>query len=242
MNILIVSATKAEIAPFLHEKTLNSGTFSPGFPEEMFLKGSAPAPGTAVYVLVTGVGTPATIYYLTKALQKYSYDLVINAGIAGSFDRALPLGAVVQVVSDSFADLGAESGAEDGEEFLDIFRLGLAGTETPPFKKGKLVNDFRHPGWQEAEGITVNTVHGKESSIEAIRSRHPVIAESMEGAGFFYVCMNEGVKCLQLRAISNYVEKRSRENWNIPLAVKELSAALTDIVKEYSSSRADSAD
>ncbi|QEC51526.1 futalosine hydrolase [Anseongella ginsenosidimutans] len=242
MNILIVSATKAEIAPFLNEGALDSGAFVPGIPEEVFLKGTAPAQGTAVYVLVTGVGTPATIYHLTKALQKYTYDLVINAGIAGSFDRALPLGAVVQVVSDSFADLGAESGAEDGEDFLDIFRLGMTGAETPPFKNGKLVNDFRHPGWQEAEGLTVNTVHGKESSIEAIRSRLPAITESMEGAGFFYVCMSEGIKCLQLRAISNYVEKRNRENWNIPLAVKELSAALTRIVEEYSSSPADDAD
>ena len=208
MKLLVVSATEAEIAPFSSAK-----------------EGEGHAD-----ILVTGPGVPATIYQLTKALLKNSYDLVINAGIAGSFDRNLPTGTVVQVVSDGFADLGAE----DGDAFLDIFRLGLIDPDALPFEKGKLRNDFRIPELREADGLTVNTAHGNEARIEAIRARFPAHTESMEGAGFFYVCMNEGVNCLQLRAVSNYVEKRNRENWNIPLAVKQLNAALAGIVRKYS--------
>jgi len=44
----------------------------------------------------------------------------------------------------------------------------------------------------------------------------------MEGAAFFYACLLEGITCTQIRTISNKVEKRNKDNWDIPLAVKNL--------------------
>lgn len=209
MKLLIVAATEAEIAPFLKKISGNNA---------------------GIGVLVTGVGVPATVYQLTRALLQNRYDLVINAGIAGTFDTAVPVGTVVQVASDCFADLGAE----DGDDFLDVFRLGLTESGSAPYTNGRLENGFRVSGLPAAEGITVNTVHGNQARIERTRALFPAMVESMEGAGFFYVCLNQGQRCLQVRAISNYVEKRNRENWNIPLAVKNLNTALAGIVEEYS--------
>lgn len=206
---MIVAATEAEIAPFLKKISGNNA---------------------GIGVLVTGVGVPATVYQLTRALLQNRYDLVINAGIAGTFDTAVPVGTVVQVASDCFADLGAE----DGDDFLDVFRLGLTESGSAPYTNGRLENGFRVSGLPAAEGITVNTVHGNQARIERTRALFPAMVESMEGAGFFYVCLNQGQRCLQVRAISNYVEKRNRENWNIPLAVKNLNTALAGIVEEYS--------
>lgn len=200
MEALIVSATEKEIEPFLR---------------------SGPGPD----VLITGVGTPATVYQLTRTLTRKRYDLAINAGIAGSFDRRYSLGHVVQVISDGFADLGAE----DHTDFLDIFQLGLADKDARPFTGGRLRNAFRVDGLDEAHGITVNTVHGNPVTIEASQSRFPATTESMEGAAFFYVCMLEEVPCLQLRAVSNYVEKRNRAGWNIPLAIASLNEALNRV-------------
>jgi nucleoside phosphorylase len=59
-------------------------------------------------ILVTGVGSIFTTYYLTKALSANNYDLAINIGIAGSFDYFLEQGFVVNVIQDQFADLGVE--------------------------------------------------------------------------------------------------------------------------------------
>jgi futalosine hydrolase len=53
----------------------------------------------------------------------------------------------------------------------------------------------------------------------------------MEGAAFFYACEEANVAALQVRAISNYVEKRNKENWNMPLAVKNLNNWLTEDLK-----------
>ncbi|HNP99301.1 MAG TPA: futalosine hydrolase, partial [Bacteroidia bacterium] len=63
--------------------------------------------------LITGVGMVATTYSLTRELQQKSYDLAVNIGLAGSFDRNIPIGEVVRVTEDIFSELGAE----DGEEF-----------------------------------------------------------------------------------------------------------------------------
>jgi futalosine hydrolase len=52
----------------------------------------------------------------------------------------------------------------------------------------------------------------------------------MEGATFFYICSMENIPFLALRAISNRVEKRNRDNWNITLALKNLSEKLNDVL------------
>ena len=41
----------------------------------------------------------------------------------------------------------------------------------------------------------------------------------------------EQVKFLQIRSISNYVETRNRENWNIPLAIQNLNQVLTEMLQ-----------
>jgi futalosine hydrolase len=77
------------------------------------------------------------------------------------------------------------------------------------------------------KAITVNTVHGKDESIQrVIKKFHPDI-ESMEGAAFFYVCMMEKIPCIQLRSISNRIERRNRADWDILLSLSNLNEVLS---------------
>ena len=64
-------------------------------------------------VLITGVGMVNTAINLTKELIKSDYDLVINMGIAGSFSDDIKIGDVVEVVEDTFSEIGFE----DGDKF-----------------------------------------------------------------------------------------------------------------------------
>ena len=68
-------------------------------------------------MLVSGVGMVATATWCSHALARERYDLALNLGVCGSFDRTLPLGTVVHVVTDRLAELGAE----DGERVSDRF-------------------------------------------------------------------------------------------------------------------------
>jgi len=211
MKILLVAATLPEIEPF-HLRYPGAGE----------LNGVAIGKHR-VELLVSGAGMVATAYALGRHLQN-PYDLAINAGIAGSFDFNLPPGEVCIVREDTFAEFGAE----DGDDFLSAGQLGL-GTDT--FSSCPPAN-FSIPGLKEVNAITVNKVHGNEFSIAKAIARFNPQIESMEGAAFFYACASAGIPCIQIRAISNFVERRNRESWNIPLAVGKLNETIIKLLEQ----------
>ena len=204
MKILLVAATEAEIAPTLDHI------------EEPF------STNHEIEALITGVGMVATAYSIGRKLALSTYDLIINAGIAGSFDRNLQTGEVVEVSEDLFAEMGAE----DDDDFIPIDKLGFGESLIIPLKSA-----HKTP-FKQVRAITVNRIHGNETTIYNTMSRfHPHI-ESMEGAAFFYSCNKAETPSLQIRAISNYVERRNRENWNISQAIKNLNNSLYSWLKE----------
>lgn len=167
-------------------------------------------------VLVTGVGMVSTTFYLTSKLSDNTYDLVINMGIAGSFSDEIKIGDVVEVIEDNFSEIGFENGGSFSE--FTNFRIenSFKGDEKTNLKKVK--------------GITVNTVHGNEKTITEIISRLNPDIESMEGAACFMVCEKFKIPCIQIRAISNKVERRNTGNWNVDLAVSNLNTELDKII------------
>jgi futalosine hydrolase len=62
-----------------------------------------------------------------------------------------------------------------------------------------------------------------------LQSRFSPDIETMESAAFFYVCLQEKIPFLALRAISNKVEPRDKSKWNIPLAMQNLSNVLKNV-------------
>ena len=52
----------------------------------------------------------------------------------------------------------------------------------------------------------------------------------MEGAAFFAGC-NKADQFMQIRAVSNYVEKRDKSKWNMPLAIKNLNDYLIEFIQ-----------
>lgn len=214
MHLLVVAATEGELA------SLDTG----------------PAAGRGrVDVLITGVGMVATAAQVSRALARTPFDLAINIGMCGAFDRMLPLGSVVHVTSDRISELGAE----DGLVFVPADTMGLVSPDEAPFTGGCLVN-MAPPvsGVIEAlprvSGITVNTVHGADASIVAVVDRYRPQVESMEGAAFMYACLVAGVSFAQIRAVSNYVERRNRAAWRLPEAIASLGRTTTALLNDVS--------
>jgi futalosine hydrolase len=212
MKILIVSATTFEVQPTLD-----------------FLAQNKEKINVHIDFLITGIGMVATTFQLTKKLQNADYQLVINAGIAGAYSKdELKLGDVVNVVCEQFSDIGAED--KDGS-FIDFFQNGLINANEFPFRNGEMLNsagaefDFL----PLAKGLTRNTTSGFLPNIEKLKS-YQADVETMEGAAFFYVCLQSEVNFLQIRAISNYVEARNRENWKMKEAIEKLNEVLTSFL------------
>jgi futalosine hydrolase len=82
----------------------------------------------------------------------------------------------------------------------------------------------------KVRAITVNTCSGSVPTIEKLKNKFNPDIETMEGATFFYICAREKIPFLSVRAISNKVEPRNRDSWDIPLALKNLTEKLKEIL------------
>jgi len=223
MNILIVSATYLEIEPLLllfnFEKEVNQKLKKYTYKNHN------------IDVLIPGVGMTCTAYWLGKTLNSKIYDSAINVGLAGSFDDNIKIGDVVNIISDQISELGAE----DGESFLSLIDMDLIMDEDFTLNNGEMENTIciENPtinSLTKVKAISVNTTHGDEEPINKVKDLFDPQVESMEGAAFFYACLLEGITCAQVRSISNQVEKRNKDNWNIPLAVKNLCTTTLQII------------
>lgn len=203
MKTLIVAATRFEIQPFLDR--------------------IAAYPNTDY--LITEVGMVQTAYRLGEHLANNQYDLIINIGIGGCFNRSLPIGAVVSIDREIFSELGAE----DDERFIPIDELGF-GNAHYVATQNKTTKELVH-ALPTGLGITVNKVHGNELEISKLLIQIPnALIESMEGGSVFLVASEAKIQTIQIRGISNYVEKRNRATWNVPLAIHNSNAVLFEIL------------
>ncbi|MEP6927474.1 MAG: futalosine hydrolase [Ginsengibacter sp.] len=205
MNLLVVAATEFEIKPFIENNK-------------------------SADVLITGVGIPATVFHLTKQLIQKEYDLVIQAGIAGSFTDQLEMGSVVVIKADTFGDIGID----EHENFKTLFETGFGNENDFPFTDGWLKNNheyFAHSSLPVANAITVNKITDDKIQIKKMIEKFTPDIESMEGAGFHYVCLQQKIKFLQLRSISNVVGERDKTKWKLKEAIMTLNVELKKLIK-----------
>jgi futalosine hydrolase len=204
MKILVVAATEMEIAPFMAQNNQ---------PE----------------ILITGVGAPACMYALTKKLLQQQYDLVVQAGIAGTFKNQFALGETYAVKTDLFADLGIQ----EGNNFYSLFDGGFLKPDAMPYTNAQLLNTTENFfGLKMANAITINTVSDSLAQTELYKKKYDADIESMEGAAFHYVCIQENISFLQIRSISNFVGERVKTNWKMKEAVDNLNQNLIRIINK----------
>ena len=130
------------------------------------------------------------------------------------------VGDVFEVAKDSFSEIGAEN----GEGFLSAKDIGLDITTSFDYVPKTSLN--------QAQGITVNTIHGNNDSIKEVMSRLRPDLESMEGAAFMMICQRFNIKFIQVRSVSNFVEERNKDNWNLDLAIKNLNHTVRMIIND----------
>ncbi|MEI6488850.1 MAG: futalosine hydrolase [Bacteroidota bacterium] len=224
VKIMIIAATKKEVETLLQKMDKVKNSLHGDFLIECHYK------QLEVDIAISGVGMVAATH-CTTILNNMNRVATFNIGICGSFNRNLEIGTVVNVVEDCIAEMGAE----DGENFLSLEEMGI--NEPSRFDvRMPMEKDFNPfvDLLPKVNGITVNTVHGNEKSIDKVVARlHPMV-ESMEGAGFLYSIMSNTTPYAQIRAVSNFVEQRNKNAWNIPLAINNLTDKMIEILDYFS--------
>lgn len=56
------------------------------------------------------------------------------------------------------------------------------------------------------------------------------VVESMEGAAFHYVCLQQQIPFIQLRSISNEIGERDKSKWEMKKAITQLNEKLIDLL------------
>ena len=225
-KVLMVAATEMEVKLLINECT--------------FVRAGGDHLRTYQYgnveldLLITGIGTTFTTFFLTQTLLSNTYPLVVDTGVAGSLTDHLGIGAVVNVVEEEFADLGIEK----EQEFLTLFDSGFLLPDEFPFENRALRADGNHLASHlpKVKGITSNVSHGREITINELKRHFAAEVISMEGAAVFYVCRWLGIPCFQIRSISNRVVPRDQSNWDIPLALENLKNELIKVLNDLSDS------
>jgi futalosine hydrolase len=212
MNVLVIAATEKELTG-ITENTFNGTSL-------------------VLQTAVTGVGLLPSTYAIMQLIGRSKPDLVIQVGIAGSFNPSLELGTAVTVEREILADIGVFE--KDG--YRDIFELGLAGNNMPPFEQGAIVN--HHDNLIEAaslpvvSAVSVNEISTHPQKITLFAEKYKAGIESMEGAALHYVCALQEIPFIQIRGISNLVGERDKTNWKIPEALLAATNACINLINK----------
>ena len=81
-----------------------------------------------------------------------------------------------------------------------------------------------------ATAITVNRVSENEATNLLYKAKYQPLIESMEGAAFHYVCIQQKIPFLQIRSLSNYVGERDKAKWKLQASIQSLNESLVKIV------------
>lgn len=203
MKKLIVSATELEVNKLLSEKNFIKSTEINNLFETKDID-----------IFISGIGSAFTIFNLTQLLQNKVYEAVINIGIAGAYTKKLELGELVVVKQDIFADLGID----DNGVFKTLEEEDISKQEN----LWKLTEEKLEFPYKKVNAITLNTASGSNERIKLWVEKFNPDIETMEGAAVYFVCNKLNIPTIQIRAISNYVEPRNKENWNIKEALNAL--------------------
>ncbi len=198
MKNLIIVSTQGEILPFLEDRKLIKHDYQ---------------------LCITGVGVPATLLKLGQIHKEFVPNHILQIGFAGSFQKQLSIGDLVEVNRDCFADLGIDNRGE----FIPLCHAMTDDQGAYDWLEYQGVS-----GLKQVVGVTVNTGSGSVDRIMQITKTWNPDVETMEGAAGMLFSLKNDIPYTQIRVISNFVEPRNPETWDMDLAARNLSAWLAN--------------
>ena len=181
-----------------------------------------------------GIGLMLSTFHLSE-IVKSKPDLIIQCGLAGTYQNHLKIGETVIVENEILGD----TGAQDHMDQLDLFDMQFMNANEFPFSNSILKNEYvthLNTSLKKVTGLTVNLSSGNASTIELRKKKYNADIETMEGAVLHYVCLQKEIPFIQFRAISNLVEPRNKDNWKIKEAIESYTLAITEFIHQIPAS------
>lgn len=171
--------------------------------------------------LITGIGPVETAVRLASylATTPLSFAGVINIGVGGAY-CCQPQGAAVLDVCLAEREVLGDLGICYGEAFEPLRGALLEVRDTFDLQSDLLTTaeallQGKGIPYKRGAFVTVNCVSGTRDRGSMLGRQHQAICENMEGAAVARVCQHFDLPLLELRCISNLVEDRNLQNWQL---------------------------
>lgn len=193
-----------------------------------------------VVLIETGIGTVNTAQALTVALQEISPEFVLQIGIGGAYlSSGLDKGDLALATEENYGDLGVITSAgwfpadEIGIPVLSTNRDYYNTYSLDPTLVARAQHILEQSGECVVPGpfVTVQQCTGRKDIGNELAARFKAICENMEGAAAAHISTLYSVPFLELRAISNRVEDRNKDAWDIPRAVQRVQIAAQKFIE-----------
>jgi futalosine hydrolase len=199
---------------------------------------------------VSGLGKVNAAHAATLLINHFTPSLIINLGIGGAYPSSgLDVGSVAIATKEIYADEGVW--LKDGLKTLETVGIPLvqAGrrryfNEFPMGDRAtkKILTLKRMNVWEDNCGFgiragafaTVSACTGTKKRAAEIEKRLQVICENMEGAAVAHICALYGIPLVEIRGISNMVEERNRDSWDIAIAAEHCQIIVVELLREIS--------
>ncbi len=232
--VLIIVAMKFEASKIEHHLENLSNANSVIFPYVTGTIGNVP-----VAICVGGIGKINAAAATAAMIERLEPQLIINTGCAGAYmDSGLSIGDLAMASVEVLGD----DGAITSTGWLDLQAMKLPYFKSNsqlyyneiPLSENAIENAIKvatHHSIAITVGrsTTVSTCSGSLKQADKLALRCNAITENMEGAAVALTSLRYNINCLEIRGISNMVEERNMDRWNIKLAVGNVQ----DFVLKY---------
>jgi futalosine hydrolase len=205
--------------------------------------------GRQVLLCVSGMGKVNAAHAATLLLTRFAPEALFNFGIGGAYPSS---GAKIGSVAIAKEEIAGDEGILTLDGFKDTEYIGIPLLKTStsviystypasePLVKRALQSLISHQRSGEnavhvGTFVTLSTCTGTTTRARELEDRHHGLCENMEGAAVAQVAELHGIPWLEVRGISNLVEDRDLDKWDIPRAAQAAQQAILHIVEGWDS-------
>lgn len=204
--------------------------------------------GAPVRILTTGPGMVNAAQALTAAIESRRPKIILQTGCAGAFrESGLNIGDIAVATEEIDLYLGIERIDDNPLDPLPTplpFPVLESGGEAC-FNRFPLDRKLADAAFEALSGeqtasvqvkrgpfVTVAFITATDRRAAAIHRRYHPCMESMEGAAMAHVARHYAIPMIEVRAASNFVGKRNRDEWRLTLAFERCGRATAEVVRQ----------
>ena len=200
-----------------------------------------------VLLCVGGMGKVNAAHAAALMIAEFSPDTLLIFGVGGAYPAS---GALVGDIALAQVEIAGDEGVLTHDGFKDMEYIGIPLLKTAtsvifttypapePLLKQALhtLGTSSEPGKTDVHYgpfVTLSTCTGTAARARELEERYHGLCENMEGAAAAQVAGLHAIPWLEVRGISNIVEDRDTQKWDIPKAAEAGQKAVLRILEGW---------